>query len=73
MKTRSQNNQTISIPRKIARDYPGGTAAIVNGKVMAGGKNAQEAISNAQKRYPDVPEWEISLASIPPRDGVWVV
>jgi len=61
------------IPIGIARKYGGKTAAIVHGKVVAGGRNTQEAIANTLKKFPKIKEWEIGIMSIPPRDGVWVV
>ncbi len=61
------------IPAGIAYKYAGKTAAIVHGKVVAGGRNTQEAIANALKRFPKMKEWEIGIMSVPPRDGVWVV
>ncbi len=61
------------IPASIASKYAGKTAAIVHGKVVAGGRNTQEAIVNALKKFPKMKEWEVGIMSIPPRDGVWVV
>jgi hypothetical protein len=61
------------IPAHIAKEYAGRTAAIIGNRVVAGGNNTQEAIKNAQKRFPKVKEWQIGIMSIPPKDGVWVV
>jgi hypothetical protein len=77
MKKSRKNKSTIrtipKIPVSIASKYAGKTAAIVHGKVVAGGQNTQEAIINALKKFPKIKEWNIGIMSIPPRDGVWVV
>lgn len=62
-----------NIPTRLAYQYAGKTAAVINGKVVAAGKNTQDAIRNALKKYPKVKEWEVGIMSIPPRDGVWIV
>ena len=61
------------IPMGLANKYAGKTAAVVHGKVVAAGRNTQEAIRNALKKFPRMKEWEIGIMSIPPRDGVWIV
>jgi len=61
------------IPASIATRYAGKTAAVAHGKVVAGGRNTQEAIMRALKKFPKLKEWDIAVMSIPPRDGVWVV
>jgi hypothetical protein len=61
------------IPARLASQYAGKTAAVIGGKVVAAGRNTEEALARALKKFPRVKEWEITIMSIPPRDGVWVV
>ena len=61
------------IPARFAHKFAGKTAAVVHGKVVAAGRNTQEALRNALKKFPKMKEWEIGIMSIPPRDGVWII
>jgi hypothetical protein len=70
---KSMISRIPQIPATIASKYAGKTAAIVRGKVVAGGRNTHEAIANALKKFPKIKEWEIGIMSVPPRDGVWIV
>ena len=61
------------IPKRIIEKWAGKTGAVIDGKVVVGGVNTQEAIANAKKLYPRIKEWEIGILSIPPKEGYWVL
>lgn len=65
--------KNITIPKSIATKYAGQTAIILGNKVIAGGANTAEAIFNAQKKYPKIKRTEISVMSLPPKSGVWIL
>lgn len=72
-KTKMLHFKSIRIPKKILEKWAGKTGATVEGKVVAGGSNTQEAIKNAKKLYPKIKEWKIGILSIPPKEGYWVL
>jgi len=63
----------ISIPKSIATKYAGRTGVIYKGKVVAGGNDTFVALKNAQKKYPKIKRSDVSVMSLPPKSGVWVL
>ena len=62
------------IPLEVQLKYLGMDVAIVNGEVVAGGRNSVEARDNALKVCPGIKRNEIVVRFIPDReDNVWFV
>lgn len=63
----------ITIPKSISSKYAGLTAVIYKNKVIAGGANTLDAIANARKKFPKINRSDVSVMSLPPRGGIWVL
>lgn len=66
-------NNKIKIPKSIAKKYAGLTAAVIGNNVVAGAASTSEAIAKAKKKFPKIPENDIGIMTLPPREGVWVL
>jgi len=63
----------ITIPKSISKKYAGLTAVVFKNKVIAGGANTLDAIANARKKFPKIKRSDVSIMSLPPRGGIWVL
>lgn len=63
----------ITIPKSISSKYAGLTAVIYKNKAIAGGATTLEAMANAKKKFPKISRTDVSVMSLPPRGGVWVL
>lgn len=67
-------NETIQIPPEVQLKYLGMDVAIVNGRVVAAGRNSVEARDNAMKVCPGIKRSDIVIEYIPDvRDNEYLV